>query len=656
MHWYLAVLKKYATFTGRARRREFWIFVLINVAVSYFLELYGELVGLPQLWWLFDLAVLVPTIAVAVRRLHDIGRSGWWILIALVPVVGQIAQLVFLATYGHRGDNRYGPDPRDQPETQRAARAKQPSEALRTRAHVSTSQIEHDEPAVSPRSMPPSFVFAAALLALYGLVVLTAVYKLPDVGSWSTGAAAVLLFAHAAAILMRQRVALRFGVAFFWLTALLYVCLTLLAMYLAKVLLNEAPDGAGRLGIGMLFVLCFISVPVWIALGLVSWRVAVALYRRRVELLGIDSARAWSVAIISALAPLALLAWTGYELKYRALAEQNACARGDANACRSLYFNRNLSVAERRGFMLRQCRRGDQFACLALLGATGQSERHAVTKAEADAAAATCRKGELTVCMTLARHLLAAMDVAAASDHLSFACQRSAHLCGDAATLLVMHDQGKLVRELFDIGCNAGFAKSCRGLLSQAGIPAEERKQLERRACSLGAAEVCESMIDQDFRGGCDYVCNLSSEASRCMHCVRKAAAFGNTEKAQAWKQLSCAHGVRIACEELEKPAGAAPTPAPAQASPTSLRDQQAIERRLAELMPAGCRSRVVDARYDGDRVTITGVADNTGCVSDAVRALSARGAQPYLLLVEAEDSGGRRFRIQLTASALGLK
>ena len=118
MEWYLAVLRKYAVFTGRARRREFWMFSLVNVLISIGLSIIDTIIGTDYgagygVWsTIYGLAVLIPSIAVGVRRLHDTGRTGWWILIGLVPCVGFIVLIVFYATDGQRGDNQYGTDPK----------------------------------------------------------------------------------------------------------------------------------------------------------------------------------------------------------------------------------------------------------------------------------------------------------------------------------------------------------------------------------------------------------------------------------------------------------------------------------------------------------------------------------------------------------------
>ena len=118
MDWYLGVLKKYAQFQGRARRKEYWMFVLINFLIGIVLGVVDGMLGLVgpsgvgPLGGLYALALLVPSIAVAVRRLHDTGRSGWWLLIGFVPLIGAIVLIVFMASAGHAGANEHGEDPK----------------------------------------------------------------------------------------------------------------------------------------------------------------------------------------------------------------------------------------------------------------------------------------------------------------------------------------------------------------------------------------------------------------------------------------------------------------------------------------------------------------------------------------------------------------
>lgn len=112
MNWYLTVLKRYAVFTGRACRSEYWLFVLINVIVAIVLGVIEGMLGSPGIVsGLYSLAVLVPSLAVTVRRLHDTGRSGWWILIGLVPIIGGLVLLIFVVLPGTAGPNPFGEGP-----------------------------------------------------------------------------------------------------------------------------------------------------------------------------------------------------------------------------------------------------------------------------------------------------------------------------------------------------------------------------------------------------------------------------------------------------------------------------------------------------------------------------------------------------------------
>ena len=111
MNWYRAVLKKYATFGGRAGRAEFWMFFLINFLIIMGLVMIDTLIGLGFLGGLYGLAVFLPTLAVYVRRLHDSGRTGWWMLIAFIPLIGFLVLLIFMLLEGNPGDNEYGPPP-----------------------------------------------------------------------------------------------------------------------------------------------------------------------------------------------------------------------------------------------------------------------------------------------------------------------------------------------------------------------------------------------------------------------------------------------------------------------------------------------------------------------------------------------------------------
>jgi uncharacterized membrane protein YhaH (DUF805 family) len=114
MNWYLAVLKNYVGFSGRARRTEFWMFILFNLIIEIVLNIIGRALDTTLPATIYGLAVLLPALAVWVRRLHDTGRSGWWLLIGLIPLIGAIVLLVFAASPGNVGPNNYGPDPKQE--------------------------------------------------------------------------------------------------------------------------------------------------------------------------------------------------------------------------------------------------------------------------------------------------------------------------------------------------------------------------------------------------------------------------------------------------------------------------------------------------------------------------------------------------------------
>jgi uncharacterized membrane protein YhaH (DUF805 family) len=113
MNYYTEVLKKYTVFSGRARRAEFWMFQLINLIISLVLTGIDAALGLTNvLSGIYGLAVLLPSLGVSCRRLHDIDRSGWWMLIGLIPIVGWIIVIIWYAKDGDPGDNRFGPNPK----------------------------------------------------------------------------------------------------------------------------------------------------------------------------------------------------------------------------------------------------------------------------------------------------------------------------------------------------------------------------------------------------------------------------------------------------------------------------------------------------------------------------------------------------------------
>ena len=114
MDWYLMALKKYADFKGRSQRKEYWMFTLFNLLAFFVLSVAGGMLGdqAELLTGIYSLGVLLPSVAVTVRRLHDIGRSGWWALLMVVPVVGALILVVFALQDSQPEANEYGANPK----------------------------------------------------------------------------------------------------------------------------------------------------------------------------------------------------------------------------------------------------------------------------------------------------------------------------------------------------------------------------------------------------------------------------------------------------------------------------------------------------------------------------------------------------------------
>ncbi|MEX2380322.1 MAG: DUF805 domain-containing protein [Vicingaceae bacterium] len=124
MNWYLKVLKNFTDFQGRARRKEYWMFVLFHIIVLVILSSIDMLLGFDMeggygiLTGLYSLLMIIPSLAVGVRRLHDTGRSGWWILVGFIPIVGWIILIIFLVLDSQEGSNKWGENPKLITETQ----------------------------------------------------------------------------------------------------------------------------------------------------------------------------------------------------------------------------------------------------------------------------------------------------------------------------------------------------------------------------------------------------------------------------------------------------------------------------------------------------------------------------------------------------------
>jgi uncharacterized membrane protein YhaH (DUF805 family) len=119
MRWFAMALNKYATFSGRSRRSEYWYFVLFYILIYIALAILDSLTGtfsaessIGLLTGIFSLGMLIPSIAVGVRRLHDTRRSGWWLLISIIPVIGAVVLAVFLVQNSESASNRFGENPK----------------------------------------------------------------------------------------------------------------------------------------------------------------------------------------------------------------------------------------------------------------------------------------------------------------------------------------------------------------------------------------------------------------------------------------------------------------------------------------------------------------------------------------------------------------
>ncbi|MCH5245682.1 MAG: DUF805 domain-containing protein [Muribaculaceae bacterium] len=115
MNWYVEVLKNYVNFSGRARRSEYWYFALFNAIISIVLTLVGNMID-PSvgkgLSYLYALAVFLPGLGVAIRRMHDIGKSGWYLLLSLIPIVGCIILIIWFCKDSQPGENNWGANPK----------------------------------------------------------------------------------------------------------------------------------------------------------------------------------------------------------------------------------------------------------------------------------------------------------------------------------------------------------------------------------------------------------------------------------------------------------------------------------------------------------------------------------------------------------------
>jgi uncharacterized membrane protein YhaH (DUF805 family) len=113
MEHFTAAIQQFANFEGRNTRTQYWMFILFYVIFYIVCAVVDNILGKPIISGLYSLVLLVPSIAAATRRLHDTGRSGWWQLIGLIPILGAIVLIVFLAQDSAAGDNEYGANPKE---------------------------------------------------------------------------------------------------------------------------------------------------------------------------------------------------------------------------------------------------------------------------------------------------------------------------------------------------------------------------------------------------------------------------------------------------------------------------------------------------------------------------------------------------------------
>mgnify|MGYP000558940537 CR=1 FL=1 len=121
MDWYLKVLRNYIGFGGRARRKEYWMFILVNIIFTFVLGLLDKMLGWQRaggegiLTTIYGILVFLPWWAVQFRRLHDTDRSAWWLLLGLIPIIGTLVLIYFMVCNGQQGPNRFGDDPKAAP-------------------------------------------------------------------------------------------------------------------------------------------------------------------------------------------------------------------------------------------------------------------------------------------------------------------------------------------------------------------------------------------------------------------------------------------------------------------------------------------------------------------------------------------------------------
>jgi uncharacterized membrane protein YhaH (DUF805 family) len=159
MEWYLKVVKNYVGFSGRAQRKEYWMFVLISALIVLGIDIIGPvLLGATLadlVSGLYSLGILLPSLAVGVRRLHDSGRSGWWLLIIFVPIIGILVLIFFLVQDSEAGQNAYGPNPKGVQAEAAATETATPASAAPTAATTAENTPQVNVPVETPTENEP---------------------------------------------------------------------------------------------------------------------------------------------------------------------------------------------------------------------------------------------------------------------------------------------------------------------------------------------------------------------------------------------------------------------------------------------------------------------------------------------------------------------
>lgn len=465
-------------------------------------------------------------------------------------------------------------------------------------------------------------------LVIYGILMLNAALELPNIGRWKLGAGALLLFAHAAGIYMRRRVAWTFSLILFAVTGILLVVMGAAAFIWGGWMIVSGPqgEGFGALGTALMTGAVVLLGPLAFLLGLIFLWLTRGLVRARDSFKGASTSAGWLVAVIGALASFVFLIWVGNDYFRGDIAHQNDCSRNDTKACIQLASNSGINEADQKAFAFKACQGIGEAGCQRL------------TPAEAAAVTAVCRSGELDICTALATRLLTDGDMTMARSHFDFACSHGARFCLIASGVLRNHRQPDLAREMEAKACKRDRSPICSAMLEWPELTDGARSEIERRACRDGDIPVCTGMIDRDHASSCNYLCSMKRHvvdehaSLMCFKCAQRAVAAGDTERAKVWMELACKDGQKLACKETGAPTGSQALDGSLVWSLSS--SQKALFlQRLAELIP-GC-GRVDDLERRDKHLVVIGSASDSDCVSQGLRALFDARAQPELLDIQ---------------------